>query len=102
MSNCKRAVDIDLRLRTPQVRYLEYLAERDAGPLSSALEWIVTDRRQAYPVGVIVPARKVNKHLTLSRENYTYIERLSVAWGLPISDTVRRLIDEAQMKDEAA
>jgi hypothetical protein len=100
MRNCKRAVDLDLRLRTPQVRYLEYLAARDAGPLSGALEWIVFDRRQSQPVEAVAPARKVNKHLTLSMDSYRYIEKLSVAWGLPISDTVRRLIDEAQMKDE--
>ena len=102
MGNYKRAVDIDLRLRTPQVEHLEYLAERDAGPLSSALEWIVSDRRHTMPIDTVIPARKVSKHLTLSIDSYRYIQKLSVAWGLPISDTVRRLIDEDRMRDQAA
>ncbi len=95
-------VDVTLLLRSPQVIYLEYLAERDASSLSSALEWVIRDRMAAIPALIIVnPALKARKTCTLTPECVAYLDRLSGQWGLERSDVVRRIVDDAKMKDEA-
>lgn len=50
-------------------------------------------------VAFSVPARKERKHYTLSADCLAFIDKLGVQWGLERSDVIRRLVDDAQMKD---
>lgn len=100
MGNAQPKVPTVICLRTPQVRYLEYLAERDAGPVSQTLDWIIRDRMKTTMQVFALPAKKVRGCYTLSPECLVYVDKLGVQWGLERSDVIRRLIDDAQMKDE--
>jgi hypothetical protein len=95
----RRVGPIDLTLRTQQLQYLEYLAERDELPLSRALARII-DRCAEVPWSHPVnPTKKARKHFFLAPKHIALLDQLSVIWGLPRSDVARRLIDEALEKD---
>ena len=45
------------------------------------------------------PARKVRKHFSLQIRHLSFIDRLTVKWGMSRAAVARRLIDEALAKD---
>lgn len=86
---------IDLRLRPPQVRYLEYVAERDEVSFSRAFATVVelyapnVERLAALPQ----PDRRV---VFLPEPNLAVLDRLAMAWQITRAETARRLIDDAR------
>lgn len=95
-----QVVDVDLYLRSKQVGYLEYLAERHDCHLSHAVGQIVGRARQTVDVETVRPQEKVRIHLVLDVTHLSFIDRLGVVWGIWRSDVVRRLIDDAMAKDQ--
>jgi hypothetical protein len=92
-------IDVDLTLRTQQADYLEYLADRDETNEAVAFRRIL-DKRMASQSGIPPsPPQKVRKHYTVMGYHLEFIDRMAAWWGLPRSDVVRRLIDEALSKD---
>lgn len=94
---CVRCV---LTLRTQQIDYLEYLAERDDTNLSRAFGRIIERKIVVQPPTEQARAsRKLRKTLTLLPSHLEMIDQMSESLGLPRSDIARRLIDEALAKD---
>jgi len=95
----KKTPRLTLCLRTQQVDYLEYIAERDDIPLSRAF-WSVLDRHaEIAQLRPRRPSQKAMKHLTLDDPHRAILERLSVRFGIPLVEVSRRVIDEALASD---
>ena len=92
-------VGVHLYLRTSQAAFIENLAEIQSVDESRALWRLINKRIANSPASSPTdPALKQRKHLKICSRHLTYIENLSVQWGLGRSDTVRRIIDEALLE----
>ena len=97
--DAQKSVRIDFTLRSRQVQYLEYLSERDGEPFSHALAKIITWALQNLMVDAPGRTEKVRKHVMIPEECLDFVDILSSRWGLPRSDVVRRLVDDAMARD---
>lgn len=93
-------IDVDLTLRTQQVHYLEYVSERDDVPLSRALASIIARKMESQRLDGPRPAKKERKHFNILVVHLAFVDRLCITLGLPRSEVVRRLIDEALTRDQ--
>lgn len=95
---------LQLYLRTPQIEYLERVAEREGEPVMFRVRAIINEAmaRDAAAIHLFADAtQKIRKSARLTRAQLTYIDRLVRKHGLQRSDIVRRLIDGAQAREEA-
>lgn len=90
---------IDIYIRSRQHQYLEYLAERDGCAFSRAFEKIIKLAIQNLILDSPGRTEEIRKHIGIGMPSLEFIDRLSVLWGLPRSDVVRRLIDDALARD---
>lgn len=90
---------VDLTLRTKQVQYLEYIAERDDIPLSHALGQILASAIETEAPATERKTIKIRKHFSLTIQHVQFLDKLSTRYGLWRSDIARRLIDDALSKD---
>lgn len=90
---------LDLFLRSNQVSYLRYLAEREDASLSAMLGLIIA--ACADGEGVVNPQhnRQIRLHLSIDGGHLAMLDLLATRWGLRRSDAVRRLVDSARAND---
>lgn len=83
-----------IHLRTPHMRYLRTVAERESMTLSGVFATII-----AYHGDVMMqsPLRveKVPLHVFMTSDQLAILDRLAVLWGVKRSEVARRLIDQA-------
>jgi hypothetical protein len=91
---------LDLTLRSRQVQYLEYIAERDDLPLSHALEKVLSCAMSAEAPETSRRTVKIRKHFSLGVVHIEFLDTLAARLGLLRSDVARRLIDEARAKNQ--
>jgi hypothetical protein len=90
---------IQLTLRTGQLTYLEYLAERSRITVHHALDLLLLERRKIDSLEAGIPPRKERIDVWLSTEALSFLDQAAVRFGLERSDIARRLIDETQSRD---
>lgn len=90
---------VDVRLRSREVAYLEYLAERDEISVSKAFGLVVERHAQSAETLPRRPIRKVRSHFWMKPEHLVILDRLAVKWGVFRSDVARRLIGQALAED---
>lgn len=91
---------MDFVLRTQQIQYLEYLAERADISISEAFGRVIERSLEAIRIEASQPAQKIRKHLTVEHAHIAFIDSLAIKWGLPRSDVARRVIDMALAEDQ--
>jgi hypothetical protein len=94
-------VRVNLYLRSRQIQYLEYLAERHECALSHAVGRIVGRARQTTDLEVGRPAQKECRHFSLDQTHIGFIDLLAAKWGVNRSEVARRLIDDALARDQS-
>lgn len=87
-------------LRTRQVQYLEYIAERDDISISHAMQKVIESAIDKIYVDPPLNAQKIRLHLTVAPKCDTYLKLLASRWGIRKSDVARRLIDDAAARDQ--
>lgn len=92
-SRPKRTADIDLTLRTPQVEYLQYLANWGDASLSDVFGSILERHALTVDPARIKAAKRERKHFAIHPDHAAAIDRLTVQWGVSKSEVARRLID---------
>lgn len=85
---------INVLLRSQQMDYLEYLAERDDTSIGKALGDLI--EQHAPPEITTRPqGRMVTLHIWVRDDRLAVLDRLVAHWGLSRSDITRRIIDVA-------
>ena len=84
-----------LRLRTPQIGYLEHQARWDGISLSQAFASILDRYAPAHISSIPATGGSERRHLTIDPDHAAVLADLSVKWGMERSEVARRLIDIA-------
>ncbi len=93
---------IHFTLRTRQIQYLEYISERDDALMSQSLRKVIERSIENIYVDPPIQTCKVRKNFSLPAKCVEFVNLLAQRWGLPQSDVVRRLIDDAAARDLTA
>jgi len=92
--------ELNVELLTPQTAYLEYLAERDGINLSEALGTIIVRIRSPQLCQSGASAKRDRRHLRIHPDHLARVDDIAARAGLPRSEILRRLIDEAAATDQ--
>ena len=89
----KRLCHVNVYLRPPQIEHLRYISKWDDVSLTRAFLSLLeahASSKAAIPPGPTVPA-----HFALNSEHISLLDALALQWGMPRTETVRRVIDMA-------
>ena len=92
-------VELDLRMRSLHVEYLEYVAERDDVSLSHALTLILDEKLATYAPASVRRSEKARVHLCVPERCLAILDRLALETGRSRTEAAMRVIETAREND---